>query len=1071
MTAQETLDRLLREGGFRAGGSDAPGLMDRARVKQEISADLRYGELLEAARDPGATVDYVYEIPQTAEELAGIGGTPSLYFKALEDSSDRAIPKLRQRIWNQGRVPALCVVTPISIRIYNCLARPQEGETERDHILGELDLVDGQIKKLATIERRTFDSGQFWRTGLGSEVKRTERVDVQLLQDLMATEGTLAEEGLDPDIIHALLGRAVFVSYLKDRLKDRKILPESFFATTYGCSSFEDILRDKPTTYAFFEWLKDTFNGDLFPVSPAEKKKVREPHLDLVRRFLLGYDMHQSGGLQQRFWPYSFDVIPIELISSIYERFAHSRDPRAAEAASVHYTRLNLVELTLSLAMQGLQHTATVLDPACGSGVFLLEAFRRLVWMRSKEYGRPLNRAELRHLLTSQIFGIDIDREAVQVAAFSLYLALLELDPEREHPEDLRFPPLRAYRDGGIQPPNLYVQDFCNTDHPFNRNHPFVDRAFDLIVGNVPWTALKERTALRDPDDPATGRRWAYEYCEREQIPYKKPDQAFMKRARDFADPATRIAFVVGSRLLYQESDRDKTWLDSFLASNTVHTVLNLTDLVHEDVLFGRGLSLTRHPSPSAENPGRKSSSTRLPASVIVFSAKPPSDESSVVYICPKWYPEVRGRDEIVVTGADVEVFPQSLAREAPFLWKTAFRATPRDFGLLRRLRDLMSLDDVLTRAGVSKRFHRGRGVTFGAGDQKDASSLKGAPYLPSRSQRRYSIDADSLDLFNRPTVAAKSNRRVLELPALVLFRSLRGDRSCTAVVEPTGTRHNLVVDQAYYGVSLARAQPSLSHRLNALLNSKMAFYMAFMLSPAVGWDRRLIEVGEWLKLRVPGSILDESDTGPWAQATGRETWLRVAWDSEPWVWTQDEIKTAETELDQAIFEAYGLSDQERVTVEDTLKYSIGAYLSRKRSRSSSFKSPTSGQLRAYASRLRSELNSILTYGGVQLSATVFDVKAGSLRACRFVQGPITQAGPEVSVQTLPEVEEILARISPNLRSQVADHLYVDRNLRVYSSESFWVIKPAEARLWSESAALNDADAIVSEHMEMGSHV
>ena len=82
-----------------------------------------------------------------------------------------------------------------------------------------------------------------------------------------------------------------------------------------------------------------------------------------------------------------------------------------------------------------MSHTAKVLDPACGSGVFLVEAFRRLARLKAKRHGRALTRDELHELLGSQIFGMDIDRQAVYVTAFSLYLALLELDPDPQPPD------------------------------------------------------------------------------------------------------------------------------------------------------------------------------------------------------------------------------------------------------------------------------------------------------------------------------------------------------------------------------------------------------------------------------------------------------------------------------------------------------------------------------------------------------------------------------------------------------------------------------------------------------------
>ena len=63
-------------------------------------------------------------------------------------------------------------------------------------------------------------------------------------------------------------------------------------------------------------------------------------------------------------------------------------------------------------------------------------------------------------------------------------------------------------------------------------------------------------------------------------------------------------------------------------------------------------------------------------------------------------------------------------------------------------------------------------------------------------------------------------------------------------------------------------------------------------------------------------------------------------------------------------------------------------------------------------------------------------------------------------------IEDILSEMAIHLQAEVADNLYVQRDLRVYDTDGFWVIKPAEARLWSQAAALNDADLIVHEHLE-----
>ena len=169
-----------------------------------------------------------------------------------------------------------------------------------------------------------------------------------LLRDLLDTREALKSKDLDADVAQALLGRAIFVKYLEDR----RILKRLHFQAHGKSRNFSDVLNDLSTTYGFFDWLRETFDGDLFPVRQKERDTVLEIHLGILRLFLAGHDMSTYPTPQARLWPYSFATIPIELISSIYEIFAHATDGEEARTTSIHYTRLNLVELALGLGMR-----------------------------------------------------------------------------------------------------------------------------------------------------------------------------------------------------------------------------------------------------------------------------------------------------------------------------------------------------------------------------------------------------------------------------------------------------------------------------------------------------------------------------------------------------------------------------------------------------------------------------------------------------------------------------------------------------------------------------------------------
>ena len=1050
-TSGGTLEALLVQAGFKQSDRLVPGLIGPSEVESNPDMYVRYGQLLHAVPREKPFGDFVYEVPS---DIDGVAGTPCICFKVLDEATPAAINEIRMQVWNHGRVPTLWIISPDGVRIYDSFARPQANDRDnsRNHLLDELRQIGGQLQGIGDFHKSKFDTGEFWHSGKGRNIQPNQRVDSSLLRDLLETKRALESEGLDAEVAQALLGRAIFVKYLEDR----RILQPAHFAPFGNRQGFREVLDDITHTNKFFDWLRATFEGDLFPVRQGEQEAVHDVHLSILRRFLAGHDMRHYPDSQARLWPYSFETIPIELISSIYELFAHASDQKAAKTNSVHYTRFNLVELVLSLAMQGMPHTAKVLDPACGSGVFLVEAFRRLARLKEKHHGRALTREELHELLNAQIFGIDIDRQAVYVAAFSLYLALLELDPDPQPPDALRLPRLVESErpNGGAK--NLYIQDFFNPETEFNRDPTFVDQGFDLIVGNPPWKALN----VSPPEQPGSQpvREWGIEYCDRNEVPDYKPDQAFAWRARDFSGPDTRIALIVGSRLLYQGSEKAERWRKKFFEANQVLHLVNLSDLRKEQLLFGRGAS------------------TSQPASVVTFRPRAPDSRTTVLHVAPKWYPGIRKRDELVINSVDIQEIPQELFQEFGFLWKTAFRGTPRDFKFLQRLHSFPTLADVLLRAKVRERLDRSYGVTFGNNPTKDASHLNGLPYLSAGKTRgstgelyRYVINVGDLPQFDRPHIAKKSIGRPLQLPVLILHRALRDYRPTAALVDPSDGRNQIVLDR-YYGISLARSPADLGYRLNAILNSELAAYLMFFLSSSFGWERDVLELQDWMRLPLPPTILQEDVNGTWRAVLDREKWLRTHWKRDSHVSSDDEINPIKRELDDDIARLYELSDQEKVLMTDTLRYTITPFLRGNRHRATAMlEEPTPDQLQNYARRLCDQINGILRHSGMQLNATVIAGQGLGLNACRFAWQQDGEATITLA-SNVPGIRGVLDQMSLDLRATVAERLYLQQDLRVYDDQAFWILKPSQARLWSGTAALNDADAVLREHMDWGSH-
>ena len=130
---------------------------------------------------------------------------------------------------------------------------------------------------------------------------------------------------------------------------------------------------------------------------------------------------------QQSFWPYDFGIIPVETISAIYERFLKPSDKKAG----AFYTPRYLAEAVLDMALVDTSelNNKKYLDPACGSGIFLVGLFNRMAeeWKRANPGARNDRRAsELRAILCNNLLGIDINPTACRITAFSLYVAYLD---------------------------------------------------------------------------------------------------------------------------------------------------------------------------------------------------------------------------------------------------------------------------------------------------------------------------------------------------------------------------------------------------------------------------------------------------------------------------------------------------------------------------------------------------------------------------------------------------------------------------------------------------------------------
>ena len=1021
--ATDVLRNVLEATGYLAGGEPAHGVL-----------------LGDAARDGCRTRRFAPDALWRSDSAL------TVHFKYEPDVPDNdRVAEWRRAVWNQGFAPLLWVVSPARIDLYNGFGRPQASGDADAHRLRTFRTVESALDELdAFAGRLAMETGRFWQQA--DAVDRRTGVDRQLLSDLAALERDLVAAGLDRAAAQGLIGRSIFTQYLVDSspparrrsfrgvgrsvftqyFVDREIVTAERLENEYGRGTLSAVLRDRPATERLFDWLRDTFNGDMFPSEDAPPPAAE--HLGRVADFLDAVDP-ESG--QRTLFPYQFDVIPVELISSIYEQFAHAEPstPGRESETDVFYTRLSLVSLVLDEITDGLTGTETVLDLTCGSGVFLVEALRRLVALRAN--GRPPSRNLIRSTLYGQIHGVDISEAAVRVAAFSLYLAALELDPDPQPPEALRFEPLigRTLHIGDawkidITPaarPALTEGDaakkFDLDPGPTRSAAPpaamstegEAPRKFDVIVGNPPWVYRgKASTAARS-------RRGGHR-------PSRGESLGFVFRALHFASDATRFGLVLSTAQFFSRIGTVATTAKQLIDKLSPVTLVNLSN--HSDWLFSRG---------------------SMPALVLLARHRAPRRDTITAVQAP-WSPACARSHTFEIAPGDVIDLRLTDWRRNPELLKGSLLGGRRDLALLDRLiTSHGALSDRLDALAAPLRT----GLIFG-NRSRDAGYLRGLPLLTARDIQPFSFP-EPLGVFDEPQAERPRDQDTYRAPLLVVKEFLsRGPRPVAAVLD-----HDTVFTDAFFGAAFPAVRRDAAHLLAAVLNSSLASWFFLMTASTFGLSMPRIECRDIEHLPVP-----DLDATLRSDAGRRLT--RLARDLQRQPPTSDDDPRWRT-LDEAVFDLYGLDDAERTVVRDG-RFRASWQWKAGRERSVETASPETHLLN-YARAFLSVMDGWLSARKRRhMRAEVFDLPDHApLRVVRFVlkEG----YAPSTAEVVAPDgsVKAVLDRIGRRLNVPLVVSLSGQRELRVHGRSEVVVIKPAARRHWMGVSALDDADAVVAE--------
>lgn len=936
--------------------------------------------------------------------------------------------EMHRLAWNFSHSPTLITIEPALVRVWTCCETP-----DADRPIDEFKVHEVHAEALASesvaLEQQAAQalhwlnliSGEFFAQHPG-RFDRDGRADQLLLRNLRHIRSILVSSGLsDDDICHDLLARVIFVQFLFDRRDadgksalnvERLMRLHADGILSHRYDTFAAILLDYADSYRLFDWLNLRFNGDLFPGKgdtaeeratgwALEQKWVKPHHLAILADFIRGrLDMPSGQGC---LWPeYSFDVIPLEFISSIYETFVTERAARDG----IFYTPPHLVDFVLDqvLPWRGTDWNLKILDPACGSGIFLVKAFQRLVHRWKQANPDQTIRAEtLRRLLTDNLLGVDKDMHAVRVACFSLYLAMCDEIEPRHYWSQIRFPTMRNHR--------LICSDFFAVGKGFDDAND--SGSYDLVIGNAPWG---DGLATALSNDWASVNGW--------EVANKDIGGLFLAKAARLVNTHGRVAMIQSANaLLFNASGSATRFRKQLFTRHRVDAVFNLSALRFK--VFKRKTHTTK--------------TSIAPACIVVLRPDPAQGQELLIYASPKSLDLQIDDFAIVIEPQHVHRIPIATAGEDDTIWVTLMWGTPRDVQLLRklsvfpRLATLKGSKDVRTRQGVI------------LGDKKrpvpelDGRRLFDYKHFPAGSL--LTLNAAELTEISglRVDSKASSDFRAFALPQLIIKTSYQSSLGRFQARLVSSADDNGVICNSSY-VSATGPMP-LMRAACLSYNSLVATYVMQLRSGRMAAYRPEVKVHHILDVPIPSPERLSS--------TKVETLAEI----DEIIFTGFGLKDAERAL---------IEDMTTITIPDFRgdRLSPG-------SRSTRDESNSEHQLKLYCETFIKVLKAGFGVAR-QVGAVIFGQPEEEsipyrLVALELIEGASRPGGVRIEPMSHPRLIRELQRLS-RANSINGNPMPGQRLARFYDASSgtptIFIFKPDAVRYWTRTTALNDADQV-----------
>ena len=940
-----------------------------------------------------------------------------LFFDSPKDKKE----KLKE-VWNFNESPIVIVTEGDSLEIYNGF----KFITEK----GTIDLF-GKEDKLDDFSYFELVTGNTWEK-YHKDFNYSNRIDYHLLKNIKAARDLLIADGLPIELTNSLLGKIIFVRYLIDR-EIKLDFEKEGTSRKWTNSEFCGLLSDKQNVKAFFKYLKKKFNGDLFPIADDEIDSISENGFSIIVKLLSGDEV--ASGQISLFNLYDFSIIPVEFISNVYELFI-GQDQQEDQGA--YYTPLFLVDYILSETVekkfrsQPKSHNCKVLDPSCGSGIFLVETLRKIIEQFQLNNPSYLNDSEqykkqLNQLASDNIFGVDRDQSAVNVAIFSIYLTLLDYQ-EPSDIESFRFPLLYNR--------NFFSEDFFNTDAKFNAQ--FATVSFEFILGNPPWKRGKgENKPLFDQYINKRKKLEKGKYPHEIEISNSEIAQAFILRVSDFSEPETQIGFIATSKVLYNLNAKGfrRYLLDQFV----INKVFELAP-VRKEVF------------------DKSNDKAVAPATILFyqFAFEKGTDENIIEHITLKPSRFFSLFKVFTIQRGDYKKLVQSKLKEFDYLWKVLVYGNYLDFNLINRLKE--AFPPLYRIVSDEEKFLIGQGAMIGGGDKNDSSHLIGKPFLDTRKDiKAFWVNNQPADTWNFETVHRPRNPLLYKAPMLLITEGInKYFRSVSAISE-----NDVVYRSSLTALKLQNTEDiNTLKSISGILNSSLFSYFCLQTFSSSGIEREQSHDEE--KFNIP--FLDDKNISDIVDELIDLEKELYSVDNLLDTQIQYRIGELSATLDSVIIESFSLSRQEKSLLDYSNNVVIPMIM-----RHEGFErifTPLKSEDQELQNYIELFLERFHNAFDKSHQKLIVDVHyTNQLIGLFFKLVPISDQTELIShIDT--DNDKVLKTLTILGNEKITDRLFIQKDIRGFEKDGFYIVKPNEKRLWHKAIAhldLNEfTDAILT---------